>query len=116
MRMEKKCFALITTLSRLGLEKTNGSNSIPRFSPGNIIRGKLKAENCYMKKVKKATVQLSGIEHPRWGRPNIMMENIKKEIKYNEDNDDNIITFGIQIPQNAKRSYSGKYSGILLDA
>lgn len=38
------------------------------------------------------------------------MENIKKEIKYDEDNEDNTITFEIQIPQNAKRSYNGKYS------
>jgi hypothetical protein len=44
-----------------------------------------------MKKVKKAIVQLSGIEHPRWDRINtIMMENIKKEIKYNKDNKDQI--------------------------
>jgi len=65
-----------------------------------------------MKKVKKAIIQLSGVEHPRWGRiGSIMLENIKKEIKYDEeDNKDSIITFEIQIPQNAKRSYSGKYS------
>jgi hypothetical protein len=29
---------------------TNGSNGIPRFSPGGIIKGQLKAENCDMKK------------------------------------------------------------------
>ena len=91
----------------LGLEITNSNNGIPRFPPGGIIRGKLKAENCDMKKVRKAIVQLSSIER---SHTNIMMENIKKEIKYDEDNKDNIITFEIQIPQNAKRSYSGKYS------
>ena len=37
----------------LGLEITNSSNDIPRFPPGGIIRGKLKAENCDMKKKKK---------------------------------------------------------------
>ena len=94
----------------LGFEMTNASNGIPRFSAGGIIRGKLKAENCDMKKVKKAIIQLYGVEHSKWGQPRITSENIKKEIKYDKDNKDNTITFEIQIPQNAKRSYNGKWS------
>ena len=61
----------------LGLEITNSSNDIPRFPPGGIIRGKLKAENCDMKKAKKAKIQLSSIER---SHTNIMMESIKKEM------------------------------------
>ena len=96
----------------LELEMTNGSKTIPRFPQGGIISGKLNAENCDTKKIRKAIVQLSAIEHPRWGRyNNILVENVKKEIQYNEEqNRDNIITFETQIPQNAKRSYCGQYS------
>lgn len=83
----------------MGLEITNSSNDIPRFPPGDIIRGKLKAENCDMKKAKKAKIQLSSIER---SHTNIMMESIKKEIKYDEDDKDNTIAFEIQIPHNAK--------------
>jgi hypothetical protein len=89
----------------LGLEITNSSNDIPRFPPGGIIRGKLKAENCDMKKAKKAKIQLSSIER---SHTNIMMESIKKEIKYDEDDKDNTIAFEIQILHNAKRSYNDR--------
>ena len=70
----------------------------------------MKAENCDMKNVKKAIIQLYGVERSKWGQPRITSENIKKEIKYGKDNKDNTITFEIQIPQNAKRSYNGKWS------
>ena len=95
----------------LELEVTNSNNGIPIFPPGGIIRGKLKVENCGMKKVKKAIIQLLGIERSR-GLPfgDIGMESIRKKIKYDEDGKDNTIAFEIQIPQNAERSYNAKYS------
>jgi hypothetical protein len=37
-------------------------------------------------------------------------ENIKKEITYDQSKDNDTIAFEIQIPQNAKRSYSAKHS------
>jgi hypothetical protein len=37
-------------------------------------------------------------------------ENVKKEIKYDENNMSNIIAFDIRIPDNAKRSYNCMYS------
>ena len=91
----------------LELEVTNSNNGIPIFPPGGIIKGKLKVENCGMKKVKKAIIQLLGIER---STGDIGMESIKKKIKYDEDGKDNTIAFEIQIPQNAKRSYNAKYS------
>jgi hypothetical protein len=91
----------------LELEVTNSNNGIPILPPGGIIKGKLKVENCGMKKVTKAIIQLLGIER---STGDIGMESIKKKIKYDEDGKDNTIAFEIQIPQNAKRSYNAKYS------
>jgi len=45
----------------------------------------LKAENCDMKNVKKAIIQLYGVERSKWGQPRITSENIKKEIKYGKE-------------------------------
>ena len=63
-----------------------------------------------MKRVKKAIIQLYGVEYPKWGDTRTISENIKKEIKYDESKNKDTIAFEIQIPQNAKRSYNAKHS------
>src|SRR5215207_3826821 len=94
----------------LELEMTNGISDVPKFSPGQIIKGRLKIENTDLTRVKKAIIQLYGVEYPKWGDTRTISENIKKEIKYDESKNKDTIAFEIQIPQNAKRSYNAKHS------
>ena len=94
----------------LELEMTNGLSDMLKFSPGQIIKGILKIENTDLKRVKKAIIQLLGIEYPKCGRTRIISEIIKKEIKDDESKNKETIAFEIQIPQNAKRSYNAKHS------
>jgi hypothetical protein len=95
----------------LELEMTNSISDMPKYSPSQIIKGKLKIENTEMERIKKAIIQLYGVEYPKWGRTRTISESIKKEIKYSEGkNKNDTITFEAEIPQSAKRSYSGKFS------
>jgi hypothetical protein len=93
----------------LQLDKTNGISGIPCYSPGETINGKLKLENISAEKIRKAVLQLHGVEHPKWGRTRMMSAKIKKEIEHENKRED-IIVFGLQIPPNAKRSYNAKNS------
>jgi hypothetical protein len=69
----------------LELETKNDTTGIPKFSPGEIIQGRLIIENGSLRRIKKA--------------------------RYNRNNKDmDMIAFGIQIPKKAKRSYSAKHS------
>lgn len=95
---------------RLELETKNDRSAIPKFSPGEIIKGLLIVENGGLRRVKKAIIQLFGIEHSKWRRSRIISETIKEEIRYDQNKDMDTIAFGIQIPKKAKRSYSAKHS------
>ena len=92
------------------LETKNDTSDIPRFSPGEIIRGKLIIKNGGIQRIRKAIIQLNTVEHLKWRPSRIISQNIKEEIKYDKNKDMDTIAFGIQIPKRAKRSYSAKYS------
>lgn len=94
----------------LELETKNSTNDIPKFSPGEIIQGRLTIENIGLRRVKKAIIQLFGVEYSKWRRSRIISETIKEEIRYNRNKDMDTIAFGIQIPKKAKRSYNAKHS------
>jgi hypothetical protein len=51
----------------LELEMTNSTSDMPKFSTGQIIKGKLRIENTDLRRVRKATIQLYGVEYPKWG-------------------------------------------------
>jgi hypothetical protein len=90
---------------RLELERKDDT---PKFSPGEIIKGLMIIENGGL--IKKAIIQLFGIEHSKWRRSRIISETIKEEIRYDQNKDMDTIAFGIQIPKKAKRSYNAKHS------
>jgi len=96
--------------TRLELETKNDTNDIPKFSPGEIIQGRLIIENDGLRRVRKAIIQLFGVEYSKWRRSRIISETIKEEIRYDRNKDMDTIVFGIQIPKKAKRSYSAKHS------
>jgi hypothetical protein len=83
---------------------------LPKFSPGDIIKGLLIVENGGLLRVKRSIIQLFGIEHSKWHRSRIISETIKEEIRYDHNKDMDTIAFGIQIPKKAKRSYGTKHS------
>jgi hypothetical protein len=95
---------------RLELEIKNETSGMPMFSPGEIIKGLLIVENGGLRSVKKAIIQLFGIEYSKWRRSRIISEIIKEEIRYDHNKDMDTIAFGIQIPKKSKRSYSAKHS------
>jgi hypothetical protein len=95
---------------RLELEIKNETSDMPMFSPGEIIKGLLIVENGGLRSVKKAIIQLFGIEYSKWRRSRIICETIKEEIRYDHNKDMDTIAFGIQIPKKSKRSYSAKHS------
>jgi hypothetical protein len=96
--------------TRLELETKNDTSSIPKFSPGEIIQGRLIIKNGGLRRIKKAIIQLFGVEYSKWRRSRIISETIKEEIRYNQNKDMDTIAFGLQIPKKAKRSYSAKHS------
>ena len=75
-----------------------------------IIKGILIVENAGLRRVKKATIRVFGIEHSIWRRSILISETIKEEIRYDHNKDMDTIAFGIQIPKKAKRSYRAKHS------
>ena len=95
---------------RLELETKNDRGAIPKFSPGEIIKGLLIIENGGLRRIKKTMIQLFGVEHAKWRRSRIICETIKEEIRYDHNKDMDTIAFGIQIPKKAKRSYGSKHS------
>jgi hypothetical protein len=95
---------------RLELEIKNETSDMPMFSPGEIIKGLLIVENGGLRSVKKAIIQLFGIEYSKWRRSRIICETIKEEIRYDHNKDMDTIAFGIQIPKKSKRSYSANHS------
>ena len=95
---------------RLELETKNDRGPIPKFSPGEIIKGLLIIENGGLRRIKKTMIQLFGVEHTKWRRSRIICETIKEEIRYDHNKDMDTIAFGIQIPKKAKRSYGAKHS------
>jgi hypothetical protein len=95
---------------RLELETKNDRGAIPKFSPGEIIKGLLIIENGGLRRIKKTMIQLFGVEHTKWRRSRIICETIKEEIRYDHNKDMDTIAFGIQIPKKAKRNYSAKHS------
>ena len=95
---------------RLELETKNETSDMPKFCPGEIIKGLLIVENGDLRRIKTAIIQLSGIEYSKWRRSRIITETIKEEIKYDHNKDMDTIAFGIQIPKKAKRSYGAKHS------
>jgi hypothetical protein len=95
---------------RLELETKNDRGPIPKFSPGEIIKGLLIIENGGLRRIKKTIIQLFGVEHAKWRRSKIICETIKEEIRYEHNKDMDTIAFGIQIPKKAKRSYGAKHS------
>lgn len=95
---------------RLELETKNDRGAIPKFSPGEIIKGLLIIENGGLRRIKKTMIQLFGVEHAKWRRSRIICETIKEEIRYDHNKDMDTIAFGIQIPKKAKRSYGAKHS------
>ena len=46
---------------------TNSINDVPKFSPGQMLNGKLKSENVDKKRINNAIIQLYGVEYPKWG-------------------------------------------------
>ncbi|MDQ3838590.1 MAG: hypothetical protein M3297_04905 [Thermoproteota archaeon] len=94
----------------LEVETKNGTIDVPKFSPGEILQGRLIIENDGIRRIKKAIIQLSGVEYSKWRRSKIVSQAIKEEIRYNRNKDMDTVAFGIQIPKNAKRSYIAKYS------
>ena len=95
---------------RLELETKNDTSDIPKFSPGEIIKGLLIIENGGLRRIKKTMIQLFGVEHTKWRRSRIICETIKEEIRYDHNKDMDTIAFGIQIPKKAKRNYNAKHS------
>ena len=72
---------------RLELETKNDRGAIPKFSPGEIIKGLLIIENGGLRRIKKTMIQLFGVEHTKWRRSRIICETIKEEIRYDHNKD-----------------------------
>jgi hypothetical protein len=93
------------------LETKDGTKELPKFSPGEIMKGRLKIENTELARVRKAIIELHSIEYARWGLPRTVFDSIKKQVTYDQNKDKGIISFEIQLPQNAKRSFNANHSG-----
>jgi hypothetical protein len=78
---------------RLELETKNETNDMPKFSPGEIIKGLLIVENGGLRRIKKTIIQLFGVEHTKWCRSRIICETIKEEIRYDHNKDMDTIAF-----------------------
>jgi Arrestin (or S-antigen), N-terminal domain len=94
----------------LEIEMINGTSDVPKFSPGDILKGKLKIENTDLNRVTRSVIQLYGVESPKWSRVRTLSESTKKEIEYDGNKMKDTIDFKIQIPKEAKRSYNSKHS------
>jgi hypothetical protein len=95
----------------LKLENSDSIDDIPVFSPGQMVRGESKIENIDMRRTREVIIQLYGVEFPKWGRGRQTSEVVKKEISLVGYKPNNImISFEMEIPHNAKRSYSGRFS------
>jgi hypothetical protein len=92
------------------LETKDGTEKSLKFSPGEIIKGRLKMENIERSRVKKAIIELHSIEYAKWGLPRTVFDNIKKHVTYDQNKDKDIVSFEIQVPQNAKRSFNANHS------
>jgi hypothetical protein len=95
---------------RLELEMKNDTSDMPKFSPREIIQGRLIIENVGVRRVRKAVIQLYSVEYSKWRHSRMISKNIKEEIKYDKNKEMDTIAFGIQVPKNAKRSYNAKHS------
>jgi hypothetical protein len=95
----------------LELQNTDSVNDIPVYSPGQMVRGKLKAENIDMRRARAAIIQLYGVEFPKWGRGRQTSKIIKKGISLVGYEPNNItISFEMEILPDTKGSYSGRFS------
>jgi hypothetical protein len=92
------------------LETKDGIEESLKFSPGEIIKGRLKMENIERSRVKKAIIELHSIEYARWGLPRTVFDSNKKQVTYDQKKDMDMIAFEIQLPQNAKRSFNADHS------
>jgi hypothetical protein len=92
------------------LEPKDSTEELPKFSPGEIMKGRLKIENIEVARVRKAIFELHSIEYARWGLPRTVFDNIKKQVTYDQSKDRGILSFEIQLPQNAKRSFNANHS------
>jgi hypothetical protein len=92
------------------LEIRDGAKELPKFNPGEIIRGTLKLGNIEQTRVNKAIVELQSIEYARWGRPRTVFDCVKKQVPYDHIKDKDTFAFEMQIPQNAKRSFNANHS------
>jgi arrestin (S-antigen)-like protein len=92
------------------LEIKDGTEELPKFSSGEIIKGRLKMENIEQSRVRKAIIELHSIEYARWGLPRTVFDSIKKHVTYDQNKDKDIISFEIQLPPNAKRSFNANHS------
>jgi hypothetical protein len=59
------------------LETKDGAEESLKFSPGEIIKGRLKMENIEQSRVRKAIIELRSIEYARWGLPRTVFDSIK---------------------------------------
>jgi hypothetical protein len=84
------------------LEIRDGTRELPKFNPGEIMRGTLKMGNIEQTRVSNAIIELHSIEYARWGRPRTVFDSIKKQVPYDHIKDKDTIAFEIQLPQNAK--------------
>jgi hypothetical protein len=91
-------------------KKNTGVDELPKFSPGEIISGRLKMENIALTRVRKAIIEIYSVEYARWGHPRTVSDNHKKQIAYDQSKDKDTIAFEIQIPDSAKRSFNAKRS------
>jgi hypothetical protein len=92
------------------LETKDSKMELPKFSPGETIKGRLKMENIEQTRVSKAIIELHSIEYARWGRPRTVFDSTKKQVTYDHIKDKDKIAFEIQLPQNAKRSFNANHS------
>jgi hypothetical protein len=92
------------------LETKDGAGESLKFSPGEVIKGRLKMENIERSRVKKAIIELQSIEYARWGPPRTVFDSIKKQATFDQKKDTDMIAFEIQLPQNAKRSFNANHS------
>jgi Ca2+-binding RTX toxin-like protein len=51
--------------------------------------------------VRKAIIELLSIEYARWGPSRTVIDSIKKQVTYDQNKDKDIISFEIQLSQNA---------------
>jgi hypothetical protein len=90
------------------LETNDGTEESLKFSPGEIIKGRLKMENIEQSRIRKAVIELHSIEYARWGLPRTTFDSIKKQVTYDQNKD--MIAFEIQLPQNAKKNFNTNHS------